>query len=205
MKKIAIFASGRGSNFIKIYENIQHDEIPGEISCLISDNEKAGAIEYAREKSIPIHIISPKNFKTSEAFGVEIMRVLNQYQIEWIILAGYLKKIPDNIVLKYSNQILNIHPALLPAFGGKGMYGIRVHQAVFESGAKVSGVTVHLVNEVYDAGPIVMQEAVDIEDCRNPEEIAHKVLKVEHILFSRAIKKIFTSRYEIVSNRVMFY
>jgi phosphoribosylglycinamide formyltransferase-1 len=205
VKKIAIFASGRGSNFIKIYENIKYDEIPGEISCLISDNEKAGAIEYAREKSIPIHIISPKNFKTSEVFGVEIMKVLNQYQIEWIILAGYLKKIPDNVVLKYSNQILNIHPALLPAFGGKGMYGIRVHQAVFESGAKVSGVTVHLVNEVYDAGPIVMQEAVDIEDCRNPEEIAHKVLKVEHILFSRAIKKIFTSHYEIVSNRVMFY
>jgi phosphoribosylglycinamide formyltransferase-1 len=205
VKKIAIFASGRGSNFIKIYESIQHGEIPGEISCLISDNEKAGAFEYAQSKSIPISVISPKNFKTSEAFGLEILKVLNQYQVEWIILAGYLKKIPDNVVSKYSNHILNIHPALLPAFGGKGMYGIRVHQAVFESGAKISGVTVHLVNKVYDAGPIVMQKAVNIEDCRNPEEIAHKVLKVEHILFSRAIKKIFTSNYEIISNRVIFY
>ncbi len=204
VKKIAVFASGRGSNFLKIYENIQKGEVSGEIVCLISDNPQAGAIQFSKDKLIPFSIISPKHFNTPEEFGEEISKILIQYKVDWIILAGFLKKIPDNVVSKYSNRIINIHPALLPAFGGKGMYGIRVHNAVFQSGAKISGVTVHLVNEIYDAGPIVMQEAVDIEECKSPEEIAEKVLKVEHILYSKAVNKIMTMKFEIVSNRVIF-
>ena len=108
------------------------------------------------------------------------------------------------MVSNYSNKILNIHPALLPAFGGKGMYGMKVHQAVFESGAKVSGVTVHLVNEVYDAGPIIAQQAVDIEHCTSPEAIAEKVLNIEHDLYSKALRRILTSDFKIYANRVNF-
>jgi folate-dependent phosphoribosylglycinamide formyltransferase PurN len=120
------------------------------------------------------------------------------------VLAGYLKKIPDNVVHYYSNKIVNIHPALLPAFGGKGMYGMHVHEAVFRSGAKISGVTVHLVNDVYDAGPIVMQRPVDIEACKNPEEIAKTVLVTEHQLFSEALQRLFTTDFRIDFNRVLF-
>lgn len=204
MKNIAVFASGRGSNFKHIYQNIRQGKIPATVKCLITDNRKAGALDFARENSIPAFTIFPKDFNSSEKFGQAILEVLIRFSIDWIVLAGYLKKIPDNVVTAYDNRILNIHPALLPAFGGKGMYGSHVHQAVFDSGAKVSGVSVHLVNTEYDAGPIVMQQAVEIDDCRKPEEIAAKVLKVEHILYSEAIRKVLTKQFEVRGNRVEF-
>ena len=182
MKKIGVFASGRGSNFIKIYENIQKGEIAAEVCCLI-------AIDYSESVSIPAYVVHQKSFSDPALFGEELLKILKNNAIEWVVLAGYLKKIPDNVVKAYSNRIVNIHPALLPAFGGKGMYGMNVHEAVFKSGAKISGVTVHLVNEIYDSGPIVMQESVDIESCKNPEEIAKRVLQVEHTLYSKAIHK----------------
>jgi formyltetrahydrofolate-dependent phosphoribosylglycinamide formyltransferase len=204
VKKIAVFASGRGSNFIKIYENIKSGRISAKIACVISNNPDAGAIDFAQKNAIKTYLVIPKNFSTSELFGSELLKILEKNEIDWIILAGYLKKIPDNVVQRYANRIVNIHPALLPAFGGKGMYGMHVHQAVFNSGTKISGVTVHLVNEIYDSGPIVMQRAVDIEDCRNPDEIAISVLAVEHKVFSEAIGKLFTQAYRIDSNRVIF-
>jgi phosphoribosylglycinamide formyltransferase-1 len=204
VKKFAVFASGRGSNFIKIYENIQSGNISANIACVISDKPEAGAIEFAKKSNIKTYLVIPKNFSTSELFGSELLKILEEHEIDWIILAGYLKKIPDNVVQKYANRIVNIHPALLPAFGGKGMYGMHVHQAVFESGAKISGVTVHLVNEIYDSGPIVMQRAVDIEDCKNPGDIAKSVLAVEHKIYSEALGKLLTVSYRINSNRVIF-
>jgi len=204
VKNIAVFASGRGSNFKKIFHSIKEGKIPARVCCLITDNSKAGAIEFAKENDIPVYTIPPKQYHTSEDFGKALLEVLNNYNIEWIVLAGYLKKIPDIVVEKYANRILNIHPALLPAFGGKGMYGMHVHEAVFVSGAKVSGVTVHLVNNEYDRGPIVMQRPVDIESCRSPEEIASTVLKVEHQLYSEALKKILTTDFQVIGNRVIF-
>ena len=204
MKRIAVFASGRGSNFIKVYQNILKGEVPAQIVCLITDNPNAAAIQFAQRQRIPQVILLPKNFSDPLLFGSEILRYLEKYRVEWVVLAGYLKKIPDNVVKTYSNKIVNIHPALLPAFGGKGMYGRYVHEAVYASGMKVSGVTIHLVNEIYDTGPIVMQKAVNIEDCRNPGEIAKKVLKVEHRLYSQALTKLFTRFYQISDNRVVF-
>ena len=204
MKKIAVFASGRGSNFIKINENIQKGGIPARIVCLITDKTTAKAIQYAEDNSISTFVITPMDFSSPIEYGNEILKILSKNEVEWVVLAGFLKKIPDNVVVAYSNKILNIHPALLPAFGGKGMYGIRVHEAVMQSGAKVSGVTVHLVNDEYDAGPVVMQRAVDIEECRTPEEIAHKVLKTEHTLYSEALQRVLTENFIIKSNRVFF-
>ena len=204
MENIAVFASGRGSNFRKIYQNINKGEVPAQISCLITDNSSAGAISFAEQKLIPVYTISPKDFSSSEKFGEAVLQILKKYLIAWIILAGYLKKIPDNVFSNYSNRVLNIHPALLPSFGGRGMYGMHVHQAVFNSGAKISGVTVHLINNEYDAGPIVMQQAVDIQNCKSPDEIAKKVLKIEHKLYSKAVQKILTTKFHISGKRVIF-
>jgi len=204
LKKIGVFASGRGSNFIKIYENIQKGEISAEVCCLITDNAAAAAIDYSRSVNIPAYVVHPKSFSDPALFGEELLNILKSNAIEWVVLAGYLKKIPDNVVKAYSNRIINIHPALLPSFGGKGMYGMNVHEAVFKSGVKISGVTVHLVNEIYDSGPIIMQESVDIESCRNPEEIAKRVLQVEHTLYSKAIQKILSLSFQVSSNRVVF-
>ncbi|MFQ5583647.1 MAG: phosphoribosylglycinamide formyltransferase, partial [Calditrichia bacterium] len=129
--------------------------------------------------------------------------ILAEYNVNYIILAGYVKKIPDNLIDQYQNRIVNIHPALLPAFGGKGMYGMHVHRAVFESGAQYSGVTVHLVNNEYDAGPILLQKVVDIHDCQSPEEIASRVLAVEHRVFPDALKILLEKNIEIRGKRVI--
>ncbi len=205
MTQIAIFASGRGSNFRSIYQHIKKGTIPAEISCLITDNKKAGAIEFAVQNEISYHVIHPKEFSSTEEFGNSLLKILDASNVDWIVLAGFLKKIPDNVVSKYSDRILNIHPALLPAFGGKGMYGAHVHKAVFDSGCKVSGVTVHLVNNEYDAGPIVEQQAVNIADCHSPEDIASAVLAVEHQIYPKVLKKVLTKKYQIEGKRVVFF
>jgi len=205
VKNIAVFASGRGSNFKKIYQKIQEGKLPARISCLITDNERAGALAFARENDVPGYIIRPGDFVYPHQFGEKLLQILSTHQTDWIVLAGYLKKIPDNVVAAYSNRILNIHPALLPSFGGKGMYGIRVHQAVFDSGARVSGVTIHLVNTEYDAGPIVAQQAVYIEDCDTPEEIAERVLQIEHELYWKTLRKVLSDKFNVQGKRVVFY
>ncbi len=201
--KIAVFASGRGSNFREIYKNTRSGFIPAEISLLVSDNPRAGIIPFAEAHSIPVSIIQPKKFSSSHDFGMALLDVLAAQQIEYIVLAGYLKKIPENVVSAFNNRIINIHPALLPAFGGQGMYGKHVHQAVFKAGVKVSGITIHLVNEEYDSGPILLQRAADIADCETPEEIAAAVLKLEHKAFPEAIKLLLENEPEIDGNRVI--
>jgi formyltetrahydrofolate-dependent phosphoribosylglycinamide formyltransferase len=204
VKKLAVFASGRGSNFRKIYQNISAGRVTAQVGCLVTNTSRAAVLEFTRSLDFPSYIINPGDFTSTEEFGRELLKILKNNEIDWIVLAGYLKKIPDNMVTMYANRIVNIHPALLPAFGGKGMYGMHVHEAVFKSGAKVSGITVHLVNEVYDSGPVVLQRAVDIEDCYSPEEIAAKVLKVEHRMYSVALQKLLTMKFRVEGNRVVF-
>ena len=203
MTKLAVFASGRGSNFQTIYQKITDGYIPAQIILLITDNDKASAIEFAREHNIPVSVVNPKDFHTSETFGLELLRLLELCETDFIILAGYLKKIPANVIERYQNRIVNIHPALLPSFGGKGMYGLHVHEAVFNAGVKISGVTVHLVNNEYDAGPIVLQRAVNIEACNSPEEIAAEVLKEEHKAFPEALKKLLENEVIVEGQRVI--
>ena len=204
MNNIAVFASGTGTNFRAIFRNIQVGEIPARICCFLTNRPQAGALAFAQENHIPSYVISPAEFHSEQAFGEALLQVLGKHKTEWIVLAGYLKKIPDNVVEAFSNRILNIHPALLPAFGGKGMYGMHVHRAVYEAGVTVSGATIHLVNQEYDAGPIVMQRAVDIDGCRSPEEIAARVLKVEHQLYSQALRKVLTTPFRVEGRRVIF-
>ena len=201
-KRLAVFASGRGSNFQAILEKTLTGFIPALISLLITDNPEAGAIKIAQKNNIFWRIINPKDFADRKAFNDKILTELIQANIDFIILAGYLKLVGKQIVDRYSNKIMNIHPALLPSFGGKGMYGHHVHQAVYDRGVKVSGVTVHLVNNEYDDGPIVLQRCVPIEKVKTPEEIASSVLRVEHEIFPQAVKLMVEERLRVVGSRV---
>ena len=201
-KRLAVFASGRGSNFRAILEQTHNGFIPAVIALCITNNPKAGVIDIANEHKIPVHIILPKNFPDAPAFNDAILKELSAARIEYIILAGYLKLIGKPIIDAYPNRIINIHPALLPSFGGAGMYGHHVHEAVYESGVKVSGATVHLVNNEYDAGPIVLQQAVSIENVNSADEIAARVLEIEHKIYARAVKLLVEERLKIHGKRV---
>ena len=200
--RIAIFASGTGSNFNNILEKISEGLIPAKIVILVTDNHNAGAIQIARNQNIPVKVFSKKDFLSREDLNVQMLITLKEYSVKYIVLAGYLKLIGANIVKEFSNKILNIHPALLPSFGGKGMYGKNVHQAVFDHGVKVSGATVHLVNEIYDAGSIVLQKACSVDGLISPDEIAKEVLKVEHEIYPAAVKLLVENRLKVNGNRV---
>jgi phosphoribosylglycinamide formyltransferase-1 len=202
LKRIAVFASGRGSNFQAILEQINNGLISTTVGLCITNNPNAGIIDIAKAAGISVKIFPPKDYSDSQAYNEAIFNALIESQIDFIVLAGYLKLIGRQIVERYSNKIINIHPALLPAFGGKGMYGHHVHDAVFSRGVKFSGATVHLVNSEYDAGPIVLQKAVSIEDVQSGDEIARRVLEIEHEIFPQAVKMLVEDRLEVHGLRV---
>lgn len=207
--KIAVFVSGRGSNLQAI---INSEELRNliEIKAVISDKIDCPAFKIARSHSIPTYSIgspqSEKSTKTEKEVRIsynELSNILIQFNVELIVLAGFLKLIPDYIVKQYKYRIINIHPALLPSFGGKGMYGLSVHKAVFDSSAKVSGPTVHFVDETFDTGKIIAQKCVDISDVASPEEIAERVLKLEHQILPFVIKKFAEGKVTIDGKRVI--
>jgi phosphoribosylglycinamide formyltransferase 1 len=194
---IAVFASGRGSNFQAILHAIDAGLLPARIVVLISNKSDAGAIEIARAHNISAQHLSQKMFSSEEALADAMLEVLEKEHAEFIALAGYMKKIPAHVIQQYRNRIVNIHPALLPSFGGEGMYGRRVHEAVLASGVKVSGATVHLVDEEYDRGPILLQKTVTIVSDDTPDSLAAKVLKIEHEIFPLALKAFAEGRIKI--------
>jgi phosphoribosylglycinamide formyltransferase-1 len=185
---IAIFASGRGSNFQAILSAIDAGLLSARVTVLISNRSDAAALDIARARKIQTSHLSQKMFPSEEALVEAMLNVLSQQRAELLVLAGYMKKIPLQVVRRYRNRIVNIHPALLPSFGGAGMYGHFVHEAVIASGMKVSGATVHLVDEEYDRGPIVMQKTVEIIQEDTPDLLAAKVLKIEHEIYPLALK-----------------
>lgn len=186
---IAVFASGRGSNFRAILESIKAGNIKNARICLvISNNSGAGALQTAREESIPALHISRMQFPSEDDYTNSILNTLEKHTINFIALAGYMKKIDPRIVRKYKNRIVNIHPALLPKYGGEGMYGIHVHEAVIASRDRESGATVHIVDEAYDRGSIVLQKKVPVDPNDTAESLAGKVLAVEHQLYPEVIR-----------------
>jgi phosphoribosylglycinamide formyltransferase-1 len=199
---IAIFASGRGSNFQAILSAIDVGFLPARITVLISNRSDARALDIARARKIQTSHLSQKMFPSEEALAEAILNVLSQQRAELLVLAGYLKKIPLQVVRRYRNRIVNIHPALLPLFGGAGLYGHFVHEAVIASGMKVSGATVHLVDEEYDRGPIVMQKTVEITQEDTPDLLAAKVLKIEHEIFPLALKAFAEGKIKIEGRKV---
>ncbi len=199
MLRIAVFVSGRGSNLKAILDS-PFLESKIQVIAVLSDKENCPAFEIAREHSINTYNVGKKeNFIKND----ELINFLKKLNPDLVVLAGYLKLIPSDVVNFYKNKIINIHPALLPAFGGDGMYGMNIHRAVFNSSSKVSGATVHFVNEIYDSGKIIAQRCVDISGVKSPEEIAEFVLKVEHKILPEVILAFSEKRIVIVDNRVV--
>lgn len=196
--RICVFASGRGSNLQAIINAIERNELKCRVVFVLSNNSDAKALEIARRKDIPVFHLSEKVFHKN-TYEESMLDLLDQFKPDLIVLAGFMKLVPEIVIKKYRNRIINIHPALLPKYGGKGMYGMNVHRAVFEAGEKVSGVTVHLVNEKYDEGKILFQEQIDISDCKSPEEIAKKILEVEHRVYPEVIQKIIEGKISLVN------
>jgi len=202
MVNLAAFASGRGSNFSAILTYLEERSLPAHYAVLVSDRAQPACAEIALAKGIPFLHLNPKTFASPDEYAARLLRELESYGVEWITLAGYLKMIPALVVQRYAGHILNIHPALLPLFGGPGMYGEHVHKAVIESGMKVSGATVHLVDEVYDHGAIVLQETVPVHFEDTPETLAHRVLEVEHRIYPRAVELAVLGKIRIHGRRV---
>lgn len=183
-KKLAIFASGSGSNALKINEYFQNNPNV-EINAIVVNNSKAGIIDKAKNWNCDVININRDQFYGDDS----ISKDLKNRGIDLIILAGFLWLIPEHLINNFPESIINIHPALLPNYGGKGMYGINVHKAVFEAKDKESGITIHTIDEEYDRGKILFQAKVNIESCKTPEEIASTVLAVEHQNFARVIEE----------------
>lgn len=196
--KIAVFVSGRGSNLKAIIEKVPAAKIS--VIAVVSDKSDCPAFSFARDKGINVISVSSSSKENYISYQSLIDR-LKEEKAELIVLAGFLKKIPDEFIVAFENRIINIHPALLPSFGGKGMYGINVHTAVFNSGAKVSGATIHFVDKVYDNGMIIAQKAVDIGDAGSPEEIAQRVLSAEHALLPFVVEKFADGKVVIENKR----
>ncbi len=201
---IAVFASGRGSNFRAVLEKILSGTIPNaEIAVVLSNSSTAGALEIAREHSLPAIHCSRQKYPSDTDFALGLRALLSEHGVNFIVLAGYMKMVPLEIVREFRHRILNVHPALLPAFGGKGMYGRYVHEAVIAYGAKVSGATVHLVDEEYDHGPVVLQSCVPVDDSDSPDSLALKVLAVEHRLLPEAVRLFAEGRVVVHDRKVI--
>ena len=198
MLALSVFVSGRGSNLRAILDSPKLKNLV-EVKAVIGDKINCPAFDIAKKFSVPVYSVGKKEGFIS--FD-ELETILKEFKIDLIVLAGFLKLIPENFVRSFSNKIINIHPALLPSFGGSGMYGINVHRAVFESSAQVSGATVHFVDETFDTGRIIAQRCVDISDVKSPEEIAEKVLRIEHQILPDVIEKIALGKVFVDNNRV---
>ena len=195
--RLAVFASGGGSNFQSIVDAAESGALKAQVVLCVSDSPTAGALERAKRHEIPELILDPAEFSDEDVYASLLQTKLTEFEIDFIALAGYMKMIPAQIVREFSGRMVNIHPALLPAFGGPGMYGNRVHQAVLKAGAAESGATVHLVDEEYDSGPIVLQESIPVRPEDTPELLAARVLKVEHRIYPRALALFAGNRIQI--------
>lgn len=189
--QIAAFASGRGSNLRAVDDYLVGlSEQPARIALCVSNNPNAGVFEHAEERGIPRIRLSPKMYPENPGeYELTLIDLLEENGIDLILLAGYMRKLPEGVVRRWRGRILNVHPALLPAYGGKGMYGMHVHTAVLEAGEKESGATVHLADEEYDTGAVLARKRVPVERGDTPESLAARVLVAEHWLFPRVVER----------------
>ncbi len=186
--RIAVFASGNGTNLQAIIDASTKGDLPAEISLVVSNKADSYALKRANKHNIPAFYISSGDFDNRDNFVNSMKSKLEEERIDFIALAGYMRKIPPEIVTQFQHRITNIHPALLPSFGGKGMYCLRVHRTVLEYGCKVSGVTIHLVDNIFDHGPIIAQQCVQVLENDTPETLAERIMIQEHILYPKVLK-----------------
>lgn len=186
--RIAVFASGGGTNLQALLDHFGGAGASrGRIVLVVSDRADAGALERARRAGVATRVVEVRG-RAPDEVAAETLEALREAGVELVVLAGYLRLMPPEVVAAYRGRMLNIHPALLPAFGGKGMYGMRIHRAVIEAGCTVTGVTVHFVDERYDTGPILIQWPVPVLPGDTPEELAARVLAVEHRVLPTAVE-----------------
>ena len=202
--RVAVFVSGqgRGTNLQAILDACARPEFPAVVAVVVGTRSLCPAMDRARAAGVSALSISPKRFDTDEQYGLALKEATRSAGVGLICLAGYLRILPPNLVVEYRHRILNVHPALLPFFGGKGMYGRHVHEAVLASGMKVAGCTVHIVDEEYDTGPIVLQRCVPVLDDDTPDALAARILVEEHRGYVEAIRLAAEGRLRVEGSRV---
>jgi phosphoribosylglycinamide formyltransferase-1 len=187
LRRLAVFASGGGSNFQAILASWRAGLHPLEPVALVADRGGAGALDRARAAGLEACVFGKGCWGGEAPRAGELLDWLRARQVDAVALAGFLRRVPPALVAAFRGRMLNIHPALLPSFGGEGMWGHHVHEAVWRAGCRVSGATIHLVDEAYDRGPILLQRAVELDGADGPDEIAARVLEVEHSLYPEAL------------------
>ena len=205
MLKLAVLVSGGGTNLQAIIDAISAGKITNAcISVVISNNANAYALERARAHGIEALCISPKDFESREAFNQAFLEKLNSYTVDLVVLAGFLVVLPEMMIKEYENRIVNIHPSLIPSFCGKGFYGLKVHEGVLARGVKVTGATVHFVDEGTDTGPIILQKAVAVEQGDTPEVLQRRVMEqAEWVILPKAIDLIANGKVSVKDGHVI--
>ena len=205
MLKLAVLVSGGGTNLQAIIDAISAGKITNAcISVVISNNANAYALERARAHGIEALCISPKDFESREAFNQAFLDKLNSYNVDLVVLAGFLVVLPEMMIKEYTNRIVNIHQSLIPSFCGKGFYGLKVHEGVLARGVKVTGATVHFVDEGTDTGPIILQKAVEVEQGDTPEVLQRRVMEqAEWVILPKAIDLIANGKVSVEDGHVI--
>jgi|SRR5699024_2064479 len=188
MKKIGVLISGGGTNLQALMDNINEGNINGEISLIISNKKNAYGLERGNAWGIESIFINPKDFENEAAYNFALINRLKEKNIDLVVLAGYLKILSKDFVEAFENRVINIHPSLIPSFCGSGFYGERIHKEVLNYGCKITGATVHFVDEGTDTGPIIFQKIVEIENDESVKSLKEKVLKIEHEILTKAVK-----------------
>ena len=194
MKNIAVFVSGGGTDLQSIIDAVQEGSLKVNIGLVIGSKPGIFALERAKSKGIPVRVFCKNNYDDISAMYEEVICLLKSLSIDYIVLAGYLSILSPNIINTFKNRIINVHPALLPKFGGKGYYGMRVHEAVISSGEKISGATVHFVDEGTDTGKIISQGIVPVLPDDTPEKLQKRVLELEHKLLPETLAKLLNDK-----------
>ena len=204
MMKMAVLVSGGGTNLQAILDAMDSGRITNaQVSVVISNNENAYALERAKKHGIPAQCVSPKNYETRALFNEALLAAIQSYEVDLVVLAGCLVVIPEIMVKAYPNRIINIHPSLIPAFCGTGYYGLKVHEGVLQRGVKVTGATVHFVDEATDTGPIILQKAVAVQQGDTPELLQRRVMEeAEWQIMPEAIDLIANNRVEVIDGIV---
>lgn len=205
MLKVAVLVSGGGTNLQAIIDGVESGKVTNtQIKVVISNNRNAYALTRAREHQIPAVCIAPKDYETREQFNDALLNYLLKEEVDLIVLAGYLVVLPEKIIQAFRYRIINIHPSLIPSFCGKGYYGLKVHEAALARGVKVSGATVHFVDEGTDTGPILMQKAVTVRADDTPQTLQRRIMEeAEWVLLPAAIDAIANGRVEIQDNKAI--
>ncbi len=205
MLKIAVCVSGGGTNLKAIMDALENKTITNtEIAVVISNNKNAYALERAKERNIENICISPKDYSDRAEFNKAFLAKLDSYDVDLVVLAGFLVVIPPEVIARYRNRIINVHPSLIPSFCGTGYYGLKVHEAALERGVKVTGATVHFVDEGTDTGPIIFQKAVAVENGDTPEILQRRVMEqAEWVILPKAIQAIANGKVKIVDGRAV--